>query len=581
MHICRVQIKNYRNLKSVDVKLGEIVTLIGENNSGKSNFLRAIALPLSAEDHNISKHLSWYDLNKEAKDEYYKFLRDNRQAIISGAIDLDKFISHLPTVSIQLDVMPSEIEHYDVAHIRYDDGEEWVGGILYRFYPGKKEKILEQVKAILKAENANKNIQMSLLPVELYTYSITIPAKGSRIPYEILSRFKAVVIPAERDNFASSAERMGSRALSEILQKGLSPDAQVKIEKKYSDFFDTIKSEGKLDAVLNWQDYSDIPNAKDFFDEISVLPNMPQIGSILGSVRLGYDDDNMFMQGLGHRNLILMSVLLNSYMQSAKDLSLRVVTVEEPEAHLCNSNILLLASLFNAFSKKSKRTQIIYSTHNAEFVNKVGLGKVIVLCRGNVLNLGAELETEELDYLAANPNTDIFKLLYSRKAILVEGITEELLIKSYLQTRPDLNEIKVISFHKGFRKIMKIWKAANVGLRNKLGIVRDYDNEPNAQKEHENEADNRIIVCTTEKRTLEPEIVNSGENYNILKKNYGRVYGWENMTPEELSDDWREKKSDVMLTICHDLISGNLSGFSMPKHIQEIIDFMQGDNHAD
>ena len=40
MRISRVRIKNYRNLKHVDVELGNIVTLIGENNSGKHTVRR-------------------------------------------------------------------------------------------------------------------------------------------------------------------------------------------------------------------------------------------------------------------------------------------------------------------------------------------------------------------------------------------------------------------------------------------------------------------------------------------------------------------------------------------------------------
>ena len=42
MRISRVQIDNYRILKHVDVELGSIVALIGENNSGKSNFFYAL-----------------------------------------------------------------------------------------------------------------------------------------------------------------------------------------------------------------------------------------------------------------------------------------------------------------------------------------------------------------------------------------------------------------------------------------------------------------------------------------------------------------------------------------------------------
>ena len=56
---------------------------------------------------------------------------------------------------------------------------------------------------------------------------------------------------------------------------------------------------------------------------------MPPISSILGSVRLGYKNESLFMQGLGHRNLILLTVMLNSYLKQDLDSSLRLITVEE------------------------------------------------------------------------------------------------------------------------------------------------------------------------------------------------------------------------------------------------------------
>lgn len=577
LKISHVHIENYRNLKYVDVELDNLVALIGENNSGKSNFLRAISIPLVSDDTAISKRLSWYDINKDAKKQYYEFLKENRTAIVDDSLSIDDFLPHIPKVTICLEITPGVSEHYDVKDILVDE-DKWTGGILYQFNVKKPEELINRIRNILTDEEDDNIIQMSLLPMELYDYSITVPYRGNKIPYDTLTRFRIVDLPAERDNFASNADRLGSKALSDILQKGLTADSQVKIEKAYREFFDTVSAEGKLDTVLNWQQYSDIQNAQDFFKQISILPNMPQMSSILGSIRLGYEDENMFSQGLGHRNLILLTVLLNSYLNKEHDISFRLVTIEEPEAHLCISNVLLMTSLLNIFSKKNKYTQIVYSTHNVELVNKVGLDKVIVLHNGGAFSLNAEITAEEREYLAANPNTDIFKLLYSKKAILIEGITEELLIKSYLQTRADLNDIKILSFHKGFTKIIDIWKKLNGGSANKLGIVRDYDNQPGAKKEHENRQDENVIIRTTSGYTLESDIANV--NYALLKEKYGEVYGWKDLNADELQKDWRErKKTDVMLRICHDLVTGELAGFTLPPHIQEIIDFMQEDSH--
>ena len=72
MRISRVQIDNYRNLQHVDVELGNIVGLIGENNRGKSNILRIISISSLSDDRG-SKRLSQYDINLERKYKYYDF----------------------------------------------------------------------------------------------------------------------------------------------------------------------------------------------------------------------------------------------------------------------------------------------------------------------------------------------------------------------------------------------------------------------------------------------------------------------------------------------------------------------------
>ena len=98
MKIQRVKIKNYRNLKNIDVELSDVVALIGENNGGKSNFLKAITLPfLNTENGYYNKNLSWLDINDEAKNEYYKFLIDYQAEITKGEITFEEFINQLPT----------------------------------------------------------------------------------------------------------------------------------------------------------------------------------------------------------------------------------------------------------------------------------------------------------------------------------------------------------------------------------------------------------------------------------------------------------------------------------------------------
>ena len=158
---------------------------------------------------------------------------------------------------------------------------------------------------------------------------------------------------------------------------------------------------------------------------------------------------------------------------------------------------------------------------------------------------------------------------------MVEGLTEELLIKAYLQSKPELSDIEILSFHKGFTKILDIWCSLNERTTNRLGIIRDFDDEPKAKAKHDKYNDHpRICVETTKEYTLEPEIVKTEDNYNLLMQQYGTEYNWEGLSADALADDWRTTKSMVMLRLCHDLAQGCLPTFIMPPHIQTVLDFM-------
>lgn len=581
MKVVGIRVNNYRNLKHVNVRLDNLVALVGENNSGKSNLLRAMALPFAVDDNDMGKRLSWNDINRDAKADYYSFIQSHKEEILSDSVDFAAFQAAVPTVSVTVDLHGKDIEGYDLKDLLVLDDESdenvFVPRIQYRWFVKNPCDLLKLVKSLVADVDDISDIKMSLLPMSEYGWEITSPdPSGNRkVPYEVLSKFRYFSLPAERDGFAARSDKLGSKSLVHLLQNKVSPSGQMQIEQGYDTFLKTIRGAADLDGVINWQEHSENPRAKQFFDSISVLPNMPPMSSILSSIRLGYDDESLSFQGLGNRNLILMAVMLNAYLCAPDDVSLRVVAVEEPEAHLCLNNTLLMASLFKAFGEKDLHTQLVYSTHDTEFVNKVGLDKVVVLHDGEAHSLAEQLDPKDMDYLANNPNTDIFKLLFSHRLILVEGITEELLIKSYLQSSRELNDIKVLSFHKGYRDIIRIWKVINSGNGNKLAIIRDYDNQPNAQRKHEKMADEQVCVKTTTGYTLETDIVATGKNHKLLVDRYGAEYGWDNMDEDELQKDWRDnRKTDVMLRLCHDLVSGELNGFIMPKHIREALDFL-------
>lgn len=581
MKISRLIIKNYRNLKDIDICLGETVVLIGENNSGKSNLLRAVTLPFLTDESSFSgKNLSWIDINDIAKEKYYHYIIENQKSIVDGTIKCVDFIKEMPVVKVEVQLKADVTENYFVKDLSYSvENGELVNGLRYEYKPSKVEEIFKLVKHILMQETVDeisiKKVKMNLLPTEFYAYSITVPDKGS-VAYDTLKLYKYTALEAERDEFSRTKERLGSKSLVKVLQMGLSDDDKLKVEKEYNHFFEELKTVSKMDHVINWQEESELEDAKEFFEHISILPNMPPMQTILNSIRLGYSDAELTLQGLGYRNLILLLVLINSLMGKKNDVALNVLTIEEPEAHLCINNIRLMSSFLRVFASKNKSAQLFYSTHSTELINKMDLKNVVIVHEGNAFSLLQELEEEERDYLTKNPNLDLFKLFFSKKCILFEGISEEMLIRSYLDSKNELSDIELISFHKGYTKIIEIWKKVNAGTSNKLGIIRDYDYQDKAKKDHDKYDDGKTIcVRTTDEKTLEPEIVKTGDNYTILKDKYGETLGWKDMSSEEMQKAWQNAKASDMLTICKDIECGDLPDLEMPKHIKEVLDFMK------
>ena len=583
MLISRACIKGYRNLKEVNLKLNRLVIFIGENNSGKSNILKAMTLPfLNNEIGNINKNLGWDDINNELKKNYFEFIKLNIEKIINNQIEVDDFQKVVPSVFVKVTFTPKGSDEFYVRKWNNSlEDSEGLYQIEYRYIIENTKQLLDHVKSILvgKSQDDIEKMKLNLLPIEMYKYSIVIPKTNEQVAFTDLSNFKYDSLAAERDDFSHKNTQLGSQALVSLLHNKLGNEQKIKVEASYGKFFEDLKEISNLDGIFNWQENSDIENAKEFFEQISLLPNMPSISSLLNNVKLGIGDEYLHSQGLGYRNLIYLLVMMNS-LEVNKEAALNILTIEEPEAHLCISNEKLLASFINSNINSSDQIQVFISTHSSEFLNKLELKNVTVVKEGRAFSLSSVVDEPELDYLAKKPNLDFLKFLFSRKCILVEGPSEEMLIKSYLAYQKNsLNDIEVISLHKGFKNMLDIWLKVNENTSNRIGIIRDFDNQPKAQQNHEEYNKNEnILVTTTTEYTLEPEFVNTGSNYESLKKYFFEEHDWKECeinTSEVLSDKWREAKTDIMLKFCQDFGTGHLENIELPKHIDEVLKFLK------
>lgn len=582
MYISSICIENFRNFRKIEVNLQRKTILLGENNSGKTNLMLALTLPLATSDvGNFRKKLGWDDFNKECRDDYVDFVNHNADAIKNGTLSKDDILAHIPTVIVTLTFVPEDNTD-DIFYLKKliseltsDNG---VFTLKYRYYLKNVETLLDWLRDVLNSDDYNEGIVHTLLPIEQYETEITNGSGDKAVSYSDLQNFSYSLIPAERDDFSGNIRNIGSKLFVDMLTRKLGGSQKSSIEKGYNDFFDKIRSSAQVDDLINWQKYSSIENSREFFNDLELQPNIPNLYSILNSARLGMKGRPLSGEGLGHRNLLFLAVLLNAMSAPDNDApNYTLLLIEEPDAHLSQSSQLILSSFLDTDQiQATNHLQVIFDTHSLNFINKTNLANIVILSDGKAHSLGTLFSKEELDYLSRNPNMDIYTFLFSKRVIMVEGLSEELLLRAHNASRKNkFNRTTILSFHKGFKNMISIWKTINSNNENKLAIIRDFDNQPNAKKEHEALDSDNVRSFTTSSYTLEPEILKTGDNYNNLKTLFADELGWKNIDDEKaLLKKWLEEKLTPMLTLCKAYSSGNLEKFELPRHIKEALDWL-------
>jgi putative ATP-dependent endonuclease of OLD family len=175
----------------------------------------------------------------------------------------------------------------------------------------------------------------------------------------------------------------------------------------------------------------------------------PRFDRIVGALRAKIGELaalEMAENGLGYNNLLYMAVLLAAMAGPGAEASeaegedqdeeqtepnLRVLLVEEPEAHLHPQ----LQDLLMRFLQREAGdgTQVILSTHSPNFASSAEVERLTVLTRRQgkpeaVLPRDFGLEDKQLAYLRRFLDVTKASLFFARGVILVEGVAEQLLI---------------------------------------------------------------------------------------------------------------------------------------------------------
>lgn len=496
---------------------------------------------------------------------FYESIKDNFNAENYAA----ELIKNAPVVIIRLQFEDAK-NTYEQSLLR-----DWLNGdeklqffeIEYKYYL-KDSKKLNRLISDLKTENLLEERHADFqLFLECYDHSLKSTNNDKNIDYTKIKNFVANTIDAERDSFSSGDTSGATRVVANIIDSGLNLKDKAELTKRYNEFFDGIKSLESFRSI-----YSDIVSQNqsilDFINDIKLVPNAKKYKDIIENITLSYGNDMLFQRGLGTRNLIFL-LTLYSYFLNDTFKRFNLVCIEEPESHLDINNLKIAIEFFQKAQGKNTLTQLVISTHSNQIMNKLELTNVVLLLDNDHVVALSNINPELVYYLAKRENFDTLNMFYASKLILVEGATEEIYINALLQRDSSLNNIRVISIgQKGFKAFIEAWTSFHDTNQDKLGIVRDYDHQDQAKKDHEAYNSNAILVKTSSGKEFEDDFVNKDGNLAKLNKIFGKKFSVQDMYNHMTSD-----KLNNIIAVCQALDKGE--AFSIPDYISSLMEWIK------
>jgi putative ATP-dependent endonuclease of OLD family len=485
MYIKKVIIENYKCFEGkFELPLTKDVNIIvGNNEAGKSTIVEAIHICLTGllNGRHLRNHLSQYLFNNTVEENYLKSLGTDEK---------------LPPPTITLEV------HLEDGPALFEGNNNIektkASGVSLKIEFDNEYQL--QYEELLKSGNEIKSI-----PIEYYKIIWRSFARDGVTAQAI--PFKSAII----DSTATRYQNGSDIYISRIVRNELDEKQKVEISQAYRSLKEQFKETPSIQEINE-----KITSIADISDkEVKIGVNLATKDAWEFGLTTFLNDVPFQNVGKGEQCIVKTNLSLGN----KSSLNAGAILIEEPENHLSHTK---LNQFIKGITNKSKDKQVIITTHDSFVANKLGLNNLILLFKQKVMSIG-DLRNDTQEFFQKLPGYQTLRMLLGKKAILVEGDSDELIVqKAYMKANegklPIEDGIDVISVKLTFKRFLYI--AEQLGLP--VAVVTDNDSNyaNNIEKKYDEFKEIKSINIFADNReelnTLEPQFVDA--NKHQLKK---------------------------------------------------------------
>lgn len=477
----KLNIVNYKCFKgafTLDLNNG-INIIVGNNEAGKSTILEALHLALTGmlNGRFLKNELSQYIFNKEVETEYLESLKTDKP-------------QPAPEISIEIFFSGDELPEFE------GDGNSTrrkASGIVFKvsFDTDYNEDYAELIKT-----------DVTTIPIEFY--KITWSAFSRDIVSIRSIPIKSVLIDSSSTRFQNGSDVY----ISKIIKDDLVEKEIVDLTQAYRKLKEAFMADKSVNAINEKiTKKADISTKK-----VHISVDLSAKNSWETSLMTYLEGIPFHQIGKGEQCLIKTNLALAHKKAKGSNL----ILIEEPENHLSHTK---LNQFIKSIQEKCEGKQIIITTHSSFVANKLNLRNLILLNNQKDKATLTALDKETYEFFEKLPGFETLRLILSRKAILVEGPSDELIIQRAYKDKnenklPIEKEIDVISANLTFKRFLEVADLINKSIAVVTDNDRDYDT--NIEKKYDKYKDSATIKIFADNRndlnTLEPQIVDANKN---------------------------------------------------------------------